>query len=273
METMIDYSEFPLSIMTAFRNEQRSNVLVVNEGRWLQDDLRALLQNHYSVKEVESAAEGLAMASSWLPDLIITDSLFAETMKASLCMLLKSDSRTCQIPVVILTDRDDAQSRIQSFYFGADDHIRTPVDWHELFIRINNLIAIRKVLRSGVQRQVLLSPEPVVASSREEVFLRRVKEVLEKHMADAQFGTVSFAHEMGMSQTCLYRKLITITGCSPNDYIRQYRLGRAADLLRQRVGNVSEVAYQVGFNSLSYFAKCFREQYKTTPKDFTRQGK
>jgi AraC-like DNA-binding protein len=273
METMIDYSEFTLSLMSAFRSEQRNNVLAVNETRWLQDDLRVLLQTHYSLKEVDSVDAALAMVSSWLPDLIITDSLLAEATKESLCMQLKNDRRTCQIPVVILTHRDDAQSRMRSFYLGADDHIRVPVDWQELFIRMNNLIATREVLRSVAQRQVLLTPEPVVAPSQDEIFLRRVKDLLEVHIADTQFGSVFFAREMGMSQTCLYRKFIAITGCSPNDYIRQYRLRRAADLLRQRVGNVSEVAYQVGFNSLSYFAKCFREQFRIMPKDFARQAK
>jgi AraC-like DNA-binding protein len=272
METMPDYADFTVSMMSTFHSAQRNNVLAVNETNWLQEDLRILLQTHFSLREVTSVTDGLAMACSWLPDLIITDSLLADNMKESICLRLKNDTRTYQIPVVMLTDRDDVQRRIQSFYLGADDYIRMPVDWLELFIRMNNLIATRKVLRSGAQRQLLISPEAVVTVSREGGFIKRVKEVLEGHIDDTQFGSVSLAREMGMSQTCLYRRLKLLAGCSSNDYIRKYRLLRAADLLRQRVGNVSEVAYQVGFNSLSYFAKCFKEQFKMAPKEFARQA-
>jgi AraC-like DNA-binding protein len=95
--------------------------------------------------------------------------------------------------------------------------------------------------------------------------------VIEDHMSDTLFGSEQFAREMGLSQTRLYRKLTSLTGYSSNDFIRRMRLQRAADLLQKQIGNVSDVAYRVGFNSLSYFAKCFREFYQCTPREYAKR--
>jgi AraC-like DNA-binding protein len=96
--------------------------------------------------------------------------------------------------------------------------------------------------------------------------------VIEDQMSNPLFGSEQFAREMGLSQTRLYRKLISVTGFSSNDFIRRMRLQRAADLLRKKVGNVSDVAYMVGFNSLSYFAKCFREFHHCTPREYAKSA-
>jgi AraC-like DNA-binding protein len=96
--------------------------------------------------------------------------------------------------------------------------------------------------------------------------------VIEENMANPMFGSREFARQLGLSQTRLYRKLIMLTGYSSNDFIRRIRLKRAADLLHKHAGNVSEVAYRVGFNSLSYFAKCFKQLHQYSPREYARQG-
>jgi len=171
---------------------------------------------------------------------------------------------------VIMSLQDDQNNRIKSFYLGADDFMNLPLQEMELQIRVQNLIQSRKALRHKYSHPVELKPAATNILSENEIFLQRIMKVIEDHMSDTLFGSEQFAREMGLSQTRLYRKLISLTGYSSNDFIRRMRLQRAADLLQKQVGNVSEVAYRVGFNSLSYFAKCFRELHKCTPREYAK---
>jgi AraC-like DNA-binding protein len=146
-----------------------------------------------------------------------------------------------------------------------------PLQPVELQVRIENLIQSRKALQRKFSRQVELKPAAVDVQSEDQLFLQRIMQVMESNMNNPLFGSEQFAKQLGLSQTRLYRKLVAITGYSSNDFIRRMRLQRAADLLEKRVGNISDVAYQVGFNSLSYFAKCFKEFYQSSPRDYAKR--
>jgi YesN/AraC family two-component response regulator len=234
--------------------------------------LREALKTNYIVKEAPDNQRGLELALQILPDLIITDSIIPDIQGESLCFRLKQHDKTSHIPIIILTNQDDVYSRVKSFYLGADDYMMRPFQLVELQVRIQNLIQSRKVLQKKYSRQIELNPSPVEAQSDDERFLQQVMEVVEKNMNNPMFGSEMFGSEMGLSQTRLYRKLITLTGYSSNDFVRRMRLKRAADLLHKRAGNVSEVAYQVGFNSLSYFAKCFKELHQYSPRNYAKRG-
>jgi AraC-like DNA-binding protein len=116
----------------------------------------------------------------------------------------------------------------------------------------------------------LLKPAPLDVQSADDRFLQKILTIVESHISDASFGVDPFSRDAGMSSAQLYRKLTSLTGYTPNDFIRHIRLQRAADLLDRKVGNVAEVAYQVGFNNLSYFAKCFKTKFKVSPSEFSR---
>ena len=141
----------------------------------------------------------------------------------------------------------------------------------ELKLRVRNLIELRKKLQVKYANQVILKPKELQVQSTDERFLQKVLALAENHMSNTNFGVDMFAHETGMSTAQLYRKINALTGQTPNDFMRNMRLQRAADLLHKKAGNVSEVAYQVGFNNLSYFAKCFREKFGETPSDYQKK--
>lgn len=247
-----------------------STILVVNRNAAMREYLRNTLNGSYQIEEASDENDGLRLAKQILPDLIIVDFNVPATGDP-LCFQLKGCERTSHIPVVILTQQDNQNNRVKSFYLGADDFMNLPLQDLELQVRVQNLIQSRKALLRKFSHPVELKPEAIDVLSENEIFLKRVMRVIEEHMSDALFGSEQFARELGLSQTRLYRKLTSLTGYSSNDFIRRMRLQRAAELLQKQVGNVSDVAYRVGFNSLSYFAKCFREFYKCTPREYAKR--
>ena len=251
--------------------ESPSTILVIGQQISVRDYLRTALDSTYRIEEAKDDIDGLRLSKQILPDLIILE-LNVPSKGDPLCFKLKRCERTSHIPVVVLTDQNDHQSRLKSFYLGADDFMMLPLQEAELQIRIQNLIQSRKKLLQKFNQLVDLKPATTDVPSANQLFLQRIKKVMEDKMGDPLFSSEAFAKEMGLSQTRLYRKLISLTGYSSNDFIRRMRLQRAAELLQKQVGNVSEVAYQVGFNSLSYFAKCFREFHNYTPREYAKRA-
>ena len=251
--------------------ESPSTILVICQQMEVRDYLRSALDSTYRIEEARDDIDGLRLSRQILPDLIILE-LIVPVNHGPLCFELKRCERTSHIPVVVLTDHDDQQSRIKSFYLGADDFMQLPLQEVELQIRIQNLIQSRKKLLQKLNHLIHLKPATMDTPSENQLLLQRIMKVIEDKMGDPLFGSEDFAREMGLSQTRLYRKLISLTGYSSNDFIRRMRLQRAGELLKKQVGNVSEVAYQVGFNSLSYFAKCFKEFHNYTPREYAKRA-
>ena len=274
MGTFTDFKhpEFSLALNQAMSNKERFTVLVIDDNAVLRENLRETLKTAYCIEEAEDSQQGLELANQIQPDLIITDLLMTDLQGESLCYRLKQLEKTSHIPIIILSSQDNLFGRVNSFYLGADDYMTRPFELVELQIRIQNLIQSRKVLQRKYSRQVELRPSPVQVQSADELFLQRAMKVVEENIDNPMFGSEEFAREVGLSQTRLYRKLVSLTGYSANDFIRRVRLNRAADLFRGQAGNVSEIAYQVGFNSLSYFAKCFKQLHQCSPRDFVKKA-
>jgi AraC-like DNA-binding protein len=174
--------------------------------------------------------------------------------------------------VILLTARASGEGKLEGLETGADDYIIKPFDMKELQVRIKNLIELRKTLREKYRRQCVLEPGEMPIESMEEKFLQRALSVVGEHMSEPEFGTATLAHELCMSRMQLHRKLQALTGRSANEFIRNLRLQRAAKLLEAHWGNVAEVAFEVGFNSLSYFTKAFRGEYGVSPSKYTSAG-
>ncbi len=250
--------------------ETPSTILVICQQADIRDYIRSALDSTYRIEVARDDIDGLRISRQILPDLIILEWNVPVNHDPH-CFELKRCERTSHIPVVVLTDHDDQQSRITSFFLGADDFMKVPLQEVELQIRIQNLIQSRKKMLQKFNHLVHLKPATMDAPSENQLLLQRIMKVIEDKMGDPLFGSEDFAREMGLSQTRLYRKLISLTGYSSNDFIRRMRLQRAGELLKKQVGNVSEVAYQVGFNSLSYFAKCFKEFHNYTPREYAKR--
>jgi len=259
------------TIAATSHQEEAPLLLIVEDNSDLRNYMRRSLEGKYRVLESVNGTEGLAKARETMPDLIISDWMMPEMDGIALCAQLKEDVRTSHIPIIILTALATPDAKLTGLETGADDYLTKPFDSTELHSRIQNLIQNRRRLREHFGKQIYLEPSKLVVASVDEKFLRQVMQVVEERMGDAEFSVDEFSREVGLSRVHLHRKLKALTGQSPSDFVRIMRLKQAAQLLEARAGNVAEIAYQVGFNNLSYFSKCFRAQFGVLPNEYATQ--
>lgn len=246
-------------------------ILIVEDHADLRSFIRGNLSDEYRVIEAENGKAGLERAMETIPDLVISDVMMPEMDGYQLCDALKRNIKTNHIPVVLLTARAAREKKIAGLEFGADDYLTKPFDPEELQIRVRNLINIRKQMREKFSQEMRLGPAAVTVPSTQKVFLERLNEVLEQHIEDENFNVETLGSEIGMSRGQLHRKLKALIDQSPSEFIRNFRLQRAADLIHQDAGNMAEIAYMVGFNSQAYFTRSFQELFGCTPSEYRRQ--
>ena len=247
--------------------DERPLLLVVEDN----EDVRGLIchqmQAHYRVIESENGLTGLAMARQTMPDLIISDWMMPDMNGLELCHQIKTDERTSHIPFVLLTALSAQDKRLTGLETGADDYLTKPFDARELQIRVQNLIASRRQLHERFSRDIRIQPSDISITSADEKFLARVMAIMETNMGNAAYTAEQFGRDAGLSRMQLHRKLVAMTGQSASDFMRLMRLKRAAQLLDGKAGNVSEIAYSVGFQFAVLFCQVFsRAIWRVTPR-------
>jgi DNA-binding response OmpR family regulator len=247
-------------------------ILIVEDNLDIRTQLSDNLSHQYFIEEAIDGLAGLKQAIRIIPDLIITDLMMPGMDGIEMCEKLKNDERTSHIPIIMLTARAALEDKITGYQTGADDYIPKPFQMAELKVRVANLIAQRRKLRERFSREVTLQPHDISITPPDEKFLNRAIEIVEKHMNDENFGIPQFREEMIMTRSTLFRKLQALTNQSPGDFIRTIRLKRAANLLRQNFGNISEVCYEVGYNNLTSFNRSFRKLYGISPAEYKKQN-
>ncbi len=243
-------------------------LLIVEDNADVRAYIRDYLEKDYQIIEAVDGEAGFEKSAQAIPDLIISDVMMPKLDGYELCRKLKTDERTSHIPVILLTARAGGESKVEGLETGADDYIIKPFDARELQVRVKNLIEQRRKLRERFRKEVTLQPKEIAITSMDEQFLQKAMAVVEQNLSDAEFSTDEFARRVAMSRSQLHRKLRGLTDQSTHEFIRTYRLKRAAQLLQHRAGTVSEICYDVGFNSLSHFAKAFREQFGQSPSEY-----
>lgn len=246
---------------------QKPIVLMVEDNPDVRAYMKEYLVSEYNVLECHDGAEGIEKARETIPDLIISDVMMPKLDGYTLCRTLKLDERTSHVPIILLTAKAGQEDKVGGLEIGADDYLTKPFDARELQARARNLIELRRTLRERFSVGQVLKPGEIAVTSVDDAFLKKAIAVVEQRMGDEKFGVEEMRSELGMSRTQLHRKLTALTNQSAGDFIRYTRLHRAKDLLNKDAGTVSEIAYQVGFNSVAYFTKCFREQFGTVPSD------
>lgn len=249
---------------------ERPQILIVDDSADLRGHIIQNMEDRFLLYEAGDGKEGLNKAVEMVPDLIITDLVMPEMDGLEMCEKLKTDQRTSHIPVIMLTSRTSVENRIEGFEKGADDYINKPFNIQELVVRIKNLIEQRKMLRERFSRDIRLQPKDISVTSEDEKFLSKTIAIIEEHINNFDFDVSKLTDKMALSRVQLFRKLKALTDQSPSEFIRTIRLKRAAQLLDKGFGNIAEVTYQVGFNNLSYFAKCFRELFGVSPSDYAK---
>lgn len=251
--------------------EEAPVILIVEDNDDMRQFIKENVQTNYKVIEAVHGEDGLNKALENIPDLIISDVLMPKLNGYEFCSKIKTDERTSHIPVILLTLKAETNSRIKGLETGADDYLTKPFYSAELLTRIKNLIDQRKKLREKFSKEITLEPKDVAVTSTDEKFLTRVLEIVEKNVSNENFSAEDFAENVGMSKTHLNRKLNALTDVSANEFIRTYRLKKAARLLSGRSGNISEIAYEVGFSNPSYFAESFKKHFGYSPSEYLQK--
>jgi DNA-binding response OmpR family regulator len=251
-----------------FESQQKNIILAVEDSADFRDYIRWALEPRYTVVEAKNGREGIQKAQKIIPDLIISDIMMPEVDGYALCRVLKNDINTCHIPIILLTAKASEESIIQGLETGADDYIIKPFNTKILCARIKNLIELRRQLQDKRKKQMMLQPAEISVSSMDEIFYKELQEVIEKNLSDSEFNVEELGKKLYMSRSTLYRKVLALIGETPLQFIRSYRLKRAAQLLKGNFGNVTEVAVEVGFCNMAHFTQCFKEQFHQLPSTF-----
>ena len=247
-------------------------VLIVEDHVDIRTHIREHLEDCCRIMEAENGIAGLDKAIENIPDLVITDLMMPEMDGIEMCRKLKTDERTSHIPVLMLTAKASVEDRVEGLETGADAYVTKPFNIKELRVRVTKLIEQRKKLRERFSKNIKLEPKDIAITSADEKFLNRVIGIIEEKMGDFEFDAQTLQQEMTLSRSQLFRKLKALTDQSITEFIRTIRLKRGAKLLEQQFGNVAEVTYEVGFNNLSYFAKCFKELFGVSPSEYVKQN-
>jgi len=253
---------------TSNGEDKRPHILVVEDNADLRSFIIESLGEEFHFLEAENGKQGLDIATSEIPDLIISDVMMPEMDGITMAEKIKTDVRTSHIPLILLTAKSTEASKLTGLESGADDYLTKPFNKHELLLKIKNGISRQRRLREKVMAELMSEAPRKEVLSADEQFLAKVKDEILKQMSDEQLSVESLAEQIGMSRVHLYRKISGLTGMSVNELIRKLRLHRAAQLLQQQWGPVSQVAYEVGFSNLSYFSKVFKEEFGTLPSEY-----
>ncbi|WP_461146721.1 hybrid sensor histidine kinase/response regulator transcription factor [Spirosoma pulveris] len=246
-------------------------ILLAEDDDDIASFILTTLSTEWRVLRVNNGKAGLEAAIMNGPDLIISDVLMPELNGYELCHQLKSNPITSHIPVLLLTAKVSAESRLEGLNAGADDYLAKPFQVDELRARIRNRLAQQQQARHYFRSQLLREGYlPLASQAPEDDFMNRVYALLESHLDDSTFGVEPLASAIGMSRMHLNRKIKAMTGLSPIELIRAVRLKRAAELLMTGA-SVSEVADRVGFDTPAYFSKVFKEHYHLTPSEYVEQ--
>jgi DNA-binding response OmpR family regulator len=245
-------------------------VLLVEDNADVRSYVKDYLREKYILMEADNGLDGLTIAVEKIPDLILSDIMMPKMNGVELCNKLKSDERTSHIPVILLTAKASGEDKIEGLETGADDYIMKPFDARELQVRIKNLIDQRRKLREYFKKQSLFEIEEDSITPADKKFLQKAIDVIHDHISDPEFSVDLFAGEMALSRSQLHRKLTALYSESPRDFIRRIRLSRAAKLIEQHFGNISEIALEVGFSNPAHFTRCFKQQFNKTPSEYEK---
>jgi DNA-binding response OmpR family regulator len=250
--------------------DTKNIVLIVEDHSDLRKYIRENLTDNYQVIEAPNGKEGLSKAVEIIPDLIISDVMMPEMDGYTFCKKVKTTETTNHIPVIMLTAKAATEDKLEGLELGADDYLIKPFNPDELKLRVRNLIKTREQLRQKFTSEMVLKPAEVVVPSSQVQFIEKIKSIIENNLEDESFSVDKLFEEMGMSRSQLHRKLKAITNHSTTEFIRNFRLHRAAQLILQDAGSMAEIAYKVGFNSQAYFNKSFQDLFGCSPSEYKK---
>ena len=247
-------------------------ILITEDDDEVRGFLERELSLHFKIRTAANGKDALRVLEEEEISLVVSDVMMPEMNGFELCRMIKSQLPFSHIPVILLTALTDERQRIFGITGGADDYIQKPFHTDYVKIKIIHLLQERQKLRERLLEKLrdnkLLLSEPEKVESIDDAFLRKFAEQIEAVYADPEYNVEKLSETLGLSRGHLHRKIKELTGTSPVEFLRTYRLNKATQLLRQNAYTVSEVAYRTGFSSPAYFSKCFKAVYGVTPTEY-----
>lgn len=250
----------------------KSLILIVEDNYEVRKYISKPFNQHYKIIEAADGEEGLRKSFEKMPDLIISDIMMPKLDGIEFCRRIKANWETSHIPIILLTAKVSGKDKIEGLETGADDYLTKPFDSKELFIRVKNLLEQRIRLKEKFSREIKITSESITTNSLDNEFLNKVLKITKKNLANTKFDSEAFAKEMFVSRSQLHRKLIAITGLPTREFLRLFRLKKAAQLLLEKRLSISQIALEVGFSSHSHFTKAFHQQFGCLPSEFDSKG-
>ena len=250
---------------------KKQTLLLVEDNEDFLFYLKDNLKQHFTIVEAINGKLGWQKALAAHPDLVVSDISMPEMSGTDLCKKIKTDKRTKHIPVILLTALSGEEQQLKGLETGANDYMSKPFNFEILLSKIRNLLSQQEQSKKTYQKQVKVNSSEVVIESPNEKFMQQLLALVEKKMPDPDFTVEEMSRQMYMSRVALYKKLFSLTGKTPIEFLRQLRLQRASQLLQKSQMTVSEVAYEVGFNNPKYFTKYFRQEYGILPSAYIQQ--
>ncbi len=250
-------------------------LLIAEDNPEMVDFLVLSLKRDYHLIVAANGEDALRKASSFYPEVVITDIMMPVMDGLTLCRKIKENHQTSHIGIILLTAKSLTSQKIEGIRTGADVYLTKPFEMELLEASIDHLLKRKQELSSYFRSEIITEPrEGHTRGNEDERFIKKVMNIIEANISNPDFSVEMISDEIGMSSTHLYRKLKSLTLYSGKDIIRKYRIKKASLLLKNKEGNISQIMYDVGFSSHSYFAKCFKAEFGVSPKEYQqREGK
>jgi ligand-binding sensor domain-containing protein/signal transduction histidine kinase/DNA-binding response OmpR family regulator len=249
---------------------EKAEILIVEDNEELRKFLSDELKNKFIVKEAKDGNQGINIALSDLPDLIISDIIMPGRSGYDLCKTIKSDVRTSHIPVILLTAKADIIDQIEGIESGADIYLTKPFNIQFLLAQINQLIRTRRELYALFSQDIYLMPNKITENEMDQKFLQRIVDYIVLNIMDNSLNVEGLANHLGLSRSNVYRKIKSLTGKTIIEFIRIVRLKQSIRLMEAKKFTLAEIAYQTGFTSPAYFTKSFKEQFGKPPSEYLK---
>lgn len=252
------------------------SVLLVEDNKDLCEMLRLQLDDKFNIYVAHDGVEGLKKVHLYHPDMIVTDQMMPNMDGMEMLQRIRKDFQVSHIPVIILTAKGNDEAKTKAISMGANAYITKPFSKEYLVARIEQLLAERKLFRERVWQQVEEPQEEKDAYEqflvkKDVQFIEKIHQVIEKNLDNSDFNIDTIASSIGLSRSAFFKKLKSLTGFAPVDLVKEIRLNKSIELMKNADMSISEIAFAVGFKDSGYFSKCFRKKYNQTPREYMNE--
>ncbi|MDR6944735.1 two-component regulator propeller domain-containing protein [Mucilaginibacter pocheonensis] len=253
--------------------DKKPTVLLVEDNEDFRFYLKDNLKEIFFIVEASNGKEGWQKALSQHPDIMVTDISMPEMNGIDLCKKVKTDKRTAHIPVILLTAITGEEEQLKGLETGANDYMTKPFNFEVLLSKIKNLLLLQETFKRTYKKQMTVQLEEISVQSDDEVLLRNIVNYIEQNITNYNLSVKELSEQMNMSRVSLYKKVLMLTGKAPVEFIRFIRLKKAVQLLESSQMSISQVSYEVGFNTPNYFTKMFKEEYGMLPSEYVNASR